>query len=190
VGMTLRNYWPGIGLALLAIGPAGCGNYRITFEVADVINAPGDDLTREMLDVDIVMLRAKDAEKFPEIVDKSLRSDEWFRMRDQDDPKLSALEAGQIYALRSGDAEDRRDTLLGPALVSAIDRKDGKRETTVKVHHPLFLSDDSAIVIYGRFRSMTGLASKPPIVLQPSPPWNTHLRIKVGRTDWEVVNYP
>ena len=76
-----RVSWVGLALIMML---SGCGNYQITFEVADVINAPGTDLSGEMLDVDIVCLTKKDIENHPEIVQKTMRANEWFEARDED----------------------------------------------------------------------------------------------------------
>jgi len=179
-----RVWWLGLPLALLL---SGCGNYTITFEVADVINAWGDDVTREMLDVDIVCMTKTDAENHPEIIQKTLRADEWFKARDEDAPQIGNIPAKRIYALRRGGAGHKRDTLRGESLLSARDREDGGRTTTVPVTHPNFLSGESAIVIYGRFSSPTGIAANPPLVIQPPPRWDTDILIKVGRTDMRPV---
>ena len=62
-----RNRLLWVGLPLVAL-LAGCGNYRITFEAADVINAWGEDITREDLDrmiQDYYRLRGWDEEGIP-----------------------------------------------------------------------------------------------------------------------------
>jgi hypothetical protein len=184
-GVRNRVLW--VGLPLIAL-LSGCGRYTIAFEAADVINAWGDDVTREMLDVDIVCLTKKDAENHPEIVQKTLRADEWFKARDEDAPKIGDIPAKRIYALRRGEAGDKRDTLVGEALLSAKDREDASRTTTVRVTHPDWLSGESALVIYGRFSSPTGIAPTPPLVIQPPPHWNTDIRIQVGRRDMKRVD--
>jgi hypothetical protein len=168
---------------------SGCASYSLTFELADVINAPGDDLTREELDVDILLLTPKETEKYSEIVDGTMRSDVWFRLRDEDDPKIKAIPASQILALRRGGAEGRRDTLKGASLISKIDRSGGGK-FTLPIKHPDAGAGGSAIVIYGRFRGMSGMAKRPPLVIQPLPGWGKEkdLLIKVGRTDMTCVN--
>lgn len=181
-----RIGWLGLSLIVLL---SGCGRYTVTFEVADVINAPGTDLTREMLDVDIVCMTKKDAENHPEIVNGTMRADAWFKARDSDDPKIGDISAKRIYSLRRGAPGDKRDTLVGESLLSAIDRQDGLRTTTVKVSHPGFLRGDAALVIYGRFGDLEGrVANTAPLVIQPPPAWNTDLLIKVGRTGMKIVD--
>jgi len=183
----IRNHvlWAGLPLVLLL---SGCGNYSITFEVADVINAWGDDVTREMLDIDVLCLSKSDTDEHPEIVNGTVRANQWFKARDEDDPQFSDISVKRIYALRRGEAGEKRDTLLGEALLSARDREDGKRTTTIRVSHPQYTNGDSAIVIYGRFSSQTGIAKTPPLVIQPPPSWNTDIVIKVGRTSMNVVD--
>jgi hypothetical protein len=172
-----RVLWVGLPLVVLLVG---CGNYRITFEAADVINAWGEDITREDLDVDVLCLSSNDVKNHPEIVNGTMRSDEWFKARDEVDHKIGDISPKRIYALRRGAQGDSRDTLLGPSLLSFVDRRDGHRTTTVKVNHPNWLSGEAAIVIYGRFSSPTGVAQVPPLVVQP-PGGKDDITIKVGR---------
>ena len=172
-----RVLWAVLPLAVLL---AGCGNYTITFEVADVINAWGEDITREDLDVDILCLSKGDVENHPEIVNGTMWADEWFKARDEVDHRIGDISPKRIYALRRGSAGDSRDTLLDPSLLSFVDRRDGRRTTTVKVKHPGFLSSEAAIVIYGRFSSPTGVAQAPPLVIQP-PGTKNEIIIKVGK---------
>jgi len=176
------------GMILPLIGVlVGCGNYTITFEVADVINAPTTDVSREMLDVDILCLGKSDVENHPEILNGTMRADEWFKARDEGDHRIKDISAERIYALRRGGAEGRRDTLCGEALRSAIDRDDDLRTTTVKVHHPECLGGESAIVIYGRFGDARGgVARTPPLVIQP-PGTNDQIFIEVGRKGMSLV---
>ena len=96
-----RNRWLWVGLPLVAL-LAGCGNYRITFEAADVINAWGEDITREDLDVDVLCLSSDDVKNHPEIVNGTMRSDEWFKARDEVDHKIGDISPKRIYALRRG----------------------------------------------------------------------------------------
>ncbi|MFQ5806269.1 MAG: hypothetical protein ACE5I3_07460 [Phycisphaerae bacterium] len=180
-----RVLWVGLPLVVLL---SGCGNYTITFEVADVINAWGADITGEMLDVDIVCLSKKDAENHPEIVQKTMRANEWFEARDKDAARIGDIPAKRIYAFRWGKAGDKRDTLVGPPLLAARQRDDGLRTTAVRVHHSQFTSGKSAIVIYGRFNSQAGIAKTPPLVIQPPPRWDTDIKIHVGRRDMRRVD--
>jgi hypothetical protein len=167
----------GLPLVVLFVG---CGNYTITFEAADVINAWGEDITREELCVDILCLTKDDVKNHPEIVNGTMRADEWFKARDEVDHRIGNISPKRIYAMRRGGAGDRRDTLLGPSLLSFVDRKDGRRTTAVKVHHPNYLSGKAAIVIYGRFSSPTGVAQVPPLVIQP-PGSKDEVFVNVGR---------
>jgi hypothetical protein len=169
--------WAGLPLLLLL---AGCGNYKITFEVADIINTWNGDNTREELCVDILCLSKDDAKNHPEIVNGTMRADEWFKALDEVDHRIGDISPKRIYALRRGGAGDRRDTLLDTSLLSFVDRDDGLRTTTVKVHHPKHLSGEAAIVIYGRFVSPTGVAKAPPLVIQP-PGAKDEILIKVGK---------
>lgn len=176
---NVRNRLLGSMLPLAAL-LVGCGNYTITFEVADVINAWGEDVTREMLDVDILCLTKKDAKRHPSIVNGAMQADEWFNARDKDPQKIGDISPKQIYALRRGGTTAKNDTLIGEPLLSARDRQDGLRTTVVTVNHPQASNDKSAIVIYGRFSSQTGIAKTQPLVIQP-PGWKSKLLIKVGR---------
>ena len=73
-----------IATGLLVAVLAGCGKYTVTFEVGDVINAHGDDASRTMLDVDIICLTKEEAERHPEIVNRTMLADAWFKARDTD----------------------------------------------------------------------------------------------------------
>ncbi len=181
-----RNCVLWVTLPLIAL-LTGCGNYTITFEVADVINAWGADLTAEMLDVDIICMTKKDAENHPEIINGTMRANEWFKARDEDSARFGDIAAKRIYALRHGNAGDKRDTLVGLPLLSFKDREDDLRTTTIKVQHPQFLSGESAIVIYGRFSSQTGVAKTPPLVIQP-PGSKNEITVKVGKTGMSVAS--
>ena len=181
-----RNRVSGMVLPLIGV-LVGCGNYTITFEVADVINAPTTDMSREMLDVDILCLGKSDVENHPEIVNGTMCADEWFEARDEVDGRIGDISPERIYALRGGGPENERDTLCGAALRSAVDRDDGLRTTTVKVHHPECLGSESAIVIYGRFGDAPGgVAKAPPLVIQPLGT-SDQILIKVGRNDMSLV---
>jgi hypothetical protein len=167
----------------LTVLVTGCGNYTITFEVADVINAWGEDITAEMLDVDIVCLSKKDAERHPGIVNGTVRAAEWFKARDEDSAEFGDISPKRIFALRHGAAGDKRDTLVGLPLLSFKDRKDGLRTTSVRVKHPQPMSSESAIVIYGRFSEQMGIARTAPCVIQPPPAWHKDIHVHVGRKD-------
>ncbi|MBI5864486.1 MAG: hypothetical protein HZB38_08260 [Planctomycetes bacterium] len=180
----------GIASLLMLACAAGCGGkYQITFEVGDVINAWGDDNTQEQLDVDIVCLSKQDTEKHPEIASRAVRSDDWFTMRQQDSAKIADIPASHIYAMRSGPAGSR-DTLLGPPLLSAVNRRDKGRTTVVTVQHANPGDDNAAIVIFGRFNARTGMAKSDPVIIQPPPGAfaKPEIRIKVDRTSLSRVS--
>ena len=165
---------------------AGCGKYTITFEPANVINdgGKGDD-AREMLDIDIICLTKADAEDFPTLAEGTMRSQEWFSARDEEDPRLRKLDK-RIYALRAGGVSASY-TLAGPPLASG--RDDG-RAYTVQVRHRQAGSKESAIVIFGRFHDdsgVKGLANTRPIVIHPLSVWHTDIRIGVSRTGMELL---
>lgn len=190
--MNTANAYRAGGAGVLLLVLTGCGNYTITFEVAEIINAPAGDLSREELDVDILCFTAEDSERFPEIVDGTMRSDEWFRLRDADDSKITKIDPKRIFALRRGDANERRDTLAGTALVSLVDSQSGDPKTLVKFHHPSFMNKASAIVIYGRFRGQDGMAKEPPVVIQPPPKWldRNDIVISIGPKTMRCSNCP
>ncbi|RMF85803.1 MAG: hypothetical protein D6744_00785 [Planctomycetota bacterium] len=168
----------------------GCGGkYTINFEVADVINAPGNDLSREELDVDILCLTKKEAAEFKSAVNKTMRSDEWFQKRDTEDSSLSLIDASHIYALRRGTDSERRDILLGPPLLSFIDRRDGKRTLSYTIEHEEPGEPEAAIVIYGRFRGTDGIARTEPVVVQPPPGFgkSKSITVRIGRTNMELA---
>ena len=175
-------------VALPALGLlAGCGNYTITFETADVINAWGDDVTREMLDVDIVCLTKEDAENHPEIVNRTMMSDEWFRARDEVSHKIGDISHTRIFSLRRGDAGNKRDTLLGEPLLSAKDRRDGARSNTYKFKHPGAMNDKAAIVIFGRFTTATGVDKTAPLIIQP-PGRQEQIFVDVGKRGFSLTS--
>lgn len=177
-----------LAAGMLSIGMlTGCGGYTLTFEVSDVINAWGEDVTREMLDVDIVCLTAKQAEDHPELVRGTMKSNQWFKARDTDAASISDIGPRQIYALRRGGADQGRDTLMGEALLSARDRDDGRRITVLKIKHPQPGKAESAFVIYGRFSDRDGVARTSPLVIQPPPTWKDEILIKVGRQNMRLA---
>ena len=140
-----------LGIGLLVLLFTGCGNYTITFQPGDVINAPGADLSREMLDIDVVLLTKKDAKKHPQILEGTMRSDEWFKARDEDADEIATIPAGQILALRSGSSSEKRDSLKGGPLLSACDVQGRSPNVTFEFEHPDAGAGEAAIVIYGRF---------------------------------------
>ena len=96
-----------IATGLLVAVLAGCGKYTVTFEVGDVINAHGDDASRTMLDVDIICLTKEEAERHPEIVNRTMLADAWFKARDTDYAMISDIKPRHIYALRRGETNLR-----------------------------------------------------------------------------------
>jgi len=172
----------GLGSLGLLTVLTGCGYYTITFKLENVINAPtGADLPREPLAVDVVVLTAEEAEKYPEIVDKRKGADQWFKDRESGTP-LGGIDPSHIYACRSGDPNKQRDNLQRTTLLSPVDG--GQSTVPVRIHHPNFLSDGSAIVVYAAFKDPKGgIANKPPIVLHPPPRWKTNIEIGVGKKD-------
>lgn len=188
--MSTKRSWPLLGLVLALGASTGCGGkYEVTFEVADVINAWGDDNTQEQLDVDIVCLTKKDAEKHADLVGRTIRSDDWFTMRQQESAKIADIPASQIYALRAGSAAGR-DTHSGPPLLSAVNRRDGGRTTTVAIRHPEPGNDSAAIIIFGRFNAKAGMAKTDAVMIQPPPGAfaSSAIRIKVDRTGMSRVS--
>lgn len=188
--MSNVRYWPLLGLVLGLAVSTGCGGkYQVSFEVADVINAWGDDNTQEQLDVDVICLTKKDAQKHPEIVGRTVRSDEWFTMRQQESAKIADIPASQIYALRAGGSAGR-DTLVGPPLLSAVNRRDGSRSTTIAIKHPEPGNDSAAIVIFGRFNGRNGMAKSDAVIIQPPPGAfaKSDIHIKVDRTGMSRVS--
>lgn len=177
------------GLLLLS---AGCGNYRVTFELNDIINAGASDARREQLDVDIVCVTQRDAEVLPGLNTGAITCARWFELRDKQDPAIAAIPGSRIYSLRSGEPGPR-DTLRGSPLQSPIDSREAKRQVVVKdVHHPEFLDDDSAIVIFGRFTMPENAGKVAPVVVKPPPGWlkNNNLIISVGRDRMVWTNPP
>jgi len=170
----------------------GCGNYRITFELNDIINAGASDARREQLDVDIVCVTKRDAEALPGLNMGAITCAQWFQWRDHDDQKIAHIPGSRIYSLRSGDAGSR-DTLCGPPLQSPVDSREAKRQVLVKnVHHPEFLNEESAIVIFGRFTMPENAGKIPPVVVKPPPGWlkDNNLVIAVGRDRMVWTNPP
>ncbi len=176
----------GFGIALLC--GTGCGNYKITFELGEVINAYGDAQTRQALDVDILCLTKAETDKYPEIVNKSMRSDEWFKLRRESSAKLANIDPSHVYALRTGE-KDSRDQLLGGPLTGWADRANKEKTITFNVSHSSSGNGRSAIVIYGRFMSREGAARTEPIVIMPPPGWfdSSEIRVRVDQTSMQLV---
>ncbi len=175
-----------LGLVVLT-GGFGCAKAPVlVFELDRVINAPGDDLTREELDVDVLLLKAEDAAAHPELLNGAMKSDEWFAKRDRDD--ATELEAKRILAYRRGESA-AGDTRQETSFISGIDRQ-GQGPIRLATNHPE--PGKGSIVIFGRWRSMEGTASRRPLVIRPLPGWNDEheLRIRVGREDFECLNCP
>lgn len=170
--------------ACLLLGLVGCGHYTVTFQVEDVINdgACGDS-AREQLNVDVICLDKKDAEDFPELVEGTWWSRDWFTARDQGDQRLRKLQK-RIYALRSGQPGPH-DTLKGAPLVSGRDTD--HPGFSMSFRHPQSLASESAIVIYGRFHDgkKGGMLNTRPVIVRPLPAWDKEIVIGVGRTGLE-----
>lgn len=169
-------------LLVATLYATGCGNYTITFETARVINTYNDDDTsREVLPVDIVVLTKEEAERFPELLNGRILANEWFRARRDNAPPVTGISPDHIYALRPGEAGDMRDVLRGGPLISVMDRDDGKDTTSIKISHPQPGEKDAAIVIFGRFSAVDGIAPVEPVIIQPPPTWHDQIFITVDR---------
>ncbi len=171
-------------VACLLFALVGCSNYTVTFELGDVINAAGDDLRREQLEVDIVCLDGENAKRYPELVNGSVRAKEWFQSRDQNEAKFNNIARDQIYALRH--AADKRDTLMGGPLVSARDLPAGaKPQVNVEVKHPDTWG--GSILIFGRFTDGRNVLPVEPLQIKPLPAWENQIRVSVGRKNMEWI---
>lgn len=155
------------GFAILACA-TGCGRPTLTIHTAEILNAWNGDNTASALDVDVVLLTPADSRAHPELVRRKLRSDEWFRLRDAGTPPLD-LPPDRILALRGGPERPGSDTLVGGALLSGRDRPGGNQPIVIAIPHPAPYDEESAIVIFGRYSTQTGVASSPPLVIQPLP---------------------
>ncbi|MDX2199447.1 MAG: hypothetical protein SF069_10820 [Phycisphaerae bacterium] len=165
------------GLLLLLTGCVG--EQTLRFQLDQVINAPNEnDLSRNRLSVDVLCLGPKELEKHPEIVNGSLPSSEWFRLRDSNDAKVSDISAARVLSLREATSSSRADTRLRDPLASVIDSKIATVD--VKFKHPEAGQSKSALIIYPRFASMEGIAATAPLVLQPAPR-DKEIVIRVGR---------
>jgi hypothetical protein len=168
----------------LAALASGCGNYTIVLRVADIINAPGDDGSRQRLDIDIVCLSKTDADRHPDVANGGMRSDAWFKARMGMGAAIGDL-GRKVHALRLQEGEDYKkygnDTVIGGPLSSVADK--GDKELTVRVNHSGWASGQAAIVIYGRFHDgKRGLLATEPVVVRPPPAWNTKVVVSVERT--------
>ena len=182
----------GLLLPCLLVMAAGCGGYTIVFEVENVINTdannPMDDTTSKMLEVDIVCLTPKDAEDHPEIVNETMRADDWFHARDTDTAKIGTIGPKRIYALRRGNPGDKRDTKVGEPLLSGRDYgPEHSKKFEVKIKHPKALSANAKIVIYGRYHAGNAVSKVSPLVIDP-PSWDKVIHIKVGRTELRLAS--
>lgn len=163
----------------------GCGNYTVTMNVADVINAAGDDNTKQMLDVDIVCLRGKDAKRWEELARGGVRADEWFKLRDEKSSKLAGLE-DRIYML-ADKSRDLPGKVIGAPLLSGVDYKGETRRVFKGVRFPEFTQGDAVILIYGRFYDgKGGVRRNDPIRLAP-PPANDKIEIRIDRQNMAVA---
>jgi hypothetical protein len=183
--MKKRSCFPALAVGLLLV-LTGCGHYTIVFEVGDVINTDAnsadDDSTRQMLAVDIVCLTKEDAANHKEIINRTMRADEWFAARDNDNDRIT-IDAERIYALRPGDTSPH-DTRMGDALLSFLEG--GQRQVEVSIHHPQPFASESRIAIYGRFHRGSAVSNVEPVLIEP-PVWDKQIRIKVGRTSMTFV---
>lgn len=145
----------------------GCSGRTVTLRVQEVINTWGPDNKAQQLDVDIVCLTKEEVENNPDLVNGTTTSKEWFELRDKDSTKVDPK---HIYSFRPGKPGDRRDTLVGDALVGSRDSTARKDSYVVKINHPGALNDKAAIVIFGRFyESGSVLKRQHPLIYQPVP---------------------
>lgn len=182
--MKLPRVHLGVASIILTAALVGCGNYRVTFEVADYINAWGDpQTTKQKLDIDIVCLGKEEAEKFPAIANGTMRSDEWFKLRDEDSGVVTQIKTSRFFSLRS-ESRNLRGKRLGDPLLSYVDYEDKKRERRYDgVKFSDFLDSGSVMVVYGRFFDKNGVAKTAPVLITPAPRWDTNLVIKVGKSE-------
>lgn len=178
--------------AFAALLAAGCGNYTVKFEVQKIINAPGDDHSRQLLDIDVVCLARAEADANPKLADGSVRSDEWFRSRARGEAPASKLSQSRVYALRAEGgayASYTSDTVKGTPLASPADG--GKTETAISINLAEFLESGATILVYGRFHDgKGGLLATAPVRIAPPPRWNTTLVIDVDRQALAWKNPP
>lgn len=172
---------------VLLICLTGCSKYTVQFEVGDVINAWGGEGTRNALDVDIFCMTPGDMKTFPQIADRTLTSDAWFKMRDERDARLPAR---QIYSLRSGGAGDMPDTFKGAPLASARDAADGKRVIEIQIEHPNVdtWGGNARIAIFGRWNDRVGLRKAAALVVKPKGFDKNVIRVAVDREKFTCLN--
>jgi hypothetical protein len=182
-----------VGVLLLTAGLFGCGPYTIEFRVQDVINAPGDELSRQMLDVDIVCLSPSEAERHPDIASGQMRSDVWFKARRGDGVSISDIPADQVYSFRGLREHDQMyvnytsDTRKRGPLVPVLDG--GERVVTVDVEHPTPGKKDSVLLIFGRFHDgRGGLLPTDAVRISPSPKAESKITVDVGKRNLTLIS--
>lgn len=179
-------------VAALLGATSGCAKKcKVEFQLDDVINAPrADSDWSRQLDVDVIVLHPDDADNpdvpYQRMVNGSLRSDEWFGMR-QD--KSIGLDKDQIYAYCSERASDEC-TVLGPPFLSKKDRNTADDTYTAEFDLKDAGDAKTAIVIYGDFVAESGRAQSKPVVVNPIPGgWGDVLiQVEVGRTGLRWIN--
>lgn len=175
--------WYSIGLSVLLVASAGCGGYTAKFQIQQIVNAPDDERSRKQLDIDIVCLDKKLAEKHPRIANGSMRSDEWFKLRAERGTMIAEFPGGAIYSLRgtgTAYANYTADTHKGPPLTSPADG--GRNEVDVPFTFSRYGESGAVILVFGRFHDgKGGLLPTDPVRIAPPPSWNTKLLIDVGR---------
>lgn len=186
----MHKFIPMAMLVIYAGLAVGCsGKYTIRFQTADVINAPGNDLTREELDVDVVLLTPKDSARYPQLLDGSVRSDQWFKARDTNSGDFAGIAPERIFAFRRGSSDSSRDNRQGDPLLSRID---SSTPVSLKIEHPNPGDGKAAILVYGRFRAMDGMAKAAPVIINPPPGAGKtkELDIYVDRQGMRCTNCP
>lgn len=173
-------------LGALLTGLAGCGgDYKITLELEDVINAPvaGDDKSRSPMRLDVVVLEEKEADLYPTIVNRGMSSKAWFDARRGDRSSIAGIPASQVHAFREGSANPSEDTKVGDALVSPVDTN-GKREVACEFEPP---GGGGVIAIFAGFSDSKGFRPHPPLILSaPGMFSKREARVVVGRTSIDI----
>jgi hypothetical protein len=187
MGRTIVVGW--ICAALLAV-LTGCGNYKFTFNVEDVINAHGGDDTRDRLPIDIVCITPEDWKQFEDVATGRVNAKEWFERRDTG---RGVPPPARIFSLRFGGAEvNRGDTPKGEPLLSRRDLQNPSQVQQIQVRHPAYLDGKSRFVIYPRFRdAQGGVLPVAPLIIKP-PGWlkDNELVIHVSRRSISWANEP